>query len=61
MPLAYPVDLPGSWWFTELPPSEVVRKGGALMGAFLSGFILGAFALAVVALLTISIKTKGSQ
>jgi hypothetical protein len=27
-----PVDLPNSWWFTELPPSEVVRKGSEDVG-----------------------------
>jgi hypothetical protein len=36
-----------------------VRKGGKMLGVFLSGLVLGAFALAVVVLLTISVKTRG--
>jgi hypothetical protein len=33
-----------------------VRKGGKMLGAFLSGFVLGAFVLAVVVVLTINAK-----
>jgi hypothetical protein len=56
-----PVDLPGSWWFTELPHQEVGRKGGSVLGSFLAGFVLGMFALAVVVVLTINVKTRGGS
>jgi hypothetical protein len=39
----------------------VVRKGGGMLGAFLSGLVLGAFALAVVIVLTINVKTRGGD
>jgi hypothetical protein len=61
MPPAYPVDLAGSWCFTELPHREVVRKGGSKVAVFLSGVALGAFALAVVLLVTITVKTRDSR